>query len=63
MAAETQCNTVVLAKYAEGAPGEENFALQKISVPHPGPGEIAVRVLILSVDPYMVSWPALGAAA
>ena len=44
---------IVLAKRPEGAPTLENFRLETASIPTPGDGEILVRVLWLSLDPYM----------
>jgi len=36
-----------------GMPTPENFALKGLANPAPGPGEVRVRNLFLSVDPYM----------
>lgn len=36
-----------------GEPSQDNFALQQATLPDPGPDEIAVRNLAMSVDPYM----------
>src|SRR2546423_15012535 len=36
-----------------GLPAEENFALVTVSLPEPEPGQVLVRNLYLSVDPYM----------
>ncbi|MFF5206181.1 NADP-dependent oxidoreductase [Streptosporangium sp. NPDC000396] len=36
-----------------GVPALADFALREIEVPEPGPGQILVRNLYLSVDPYM----------
>jgi NADPH-dependent curcumin reductase CurA len=43
----------VLASRPAGMPSDENFQLESSPVPEPGEGEIVVRVLYLSVDPYM----------
>jgi NADPH2:quinone reductase len=42
-----------LAKRPEGTPDRETFDLAEEAVPEPGPGEVLVRTLYLSVDPYM----------
>jgi len=42
-----------LASRPTGEPTEENFELVTVSRPEPGPGEVLVRTLYLSVDPYM----------
>ena len=44
---------VVLAKRPDGAPTPQNFRLEEAPVPQPGPGEMLVRILWLSLDPYM----------
>ena len=43
----------VLASRPAGMPAPENFRLESVPVPEPGEGQITVRVLYLSVDPYM----------
>ena len=43
---------VTLASRPTGVPDESNFALVEQPVPEPGPGEVLVRVLWTSVDPY-----------
>lgn len=42
-----------LVSRPEGEPTEDNFRLVTDTLPDPGPGEIAVRNLAISVDPYM----------
>ena len=37
----------------DGKPTLENFSIESVSVPPPDPGEVQVRNLFLSVDPYM----------
>jgi NADPH-dependent curcumin reductase CurA len=44
---------VLLVRRPEGAPGPECFALDEVAVPPPGEGELIVRHLYLSLDPYM----------
>lgn len=43
---------VGLASLVEGRPRPENFALRKVPCPAPGPGEVLLRHLYLSLDPY-----------
>ena len=42
-----------LASRPQGPPGLDDFALAEVAVPSPGPGEVLVRNLVMSVDPYM----------
>ncbi len=42
-----------LTSRPEGAPTEKNFELATVEVPDPGPGQVQVRNLCMSVDPYM----------
>lgn len=42
-----------LASRPEGEPTEDNFRLVETRLPDPGPGEVLVRNLAISVDPYM----------
>jgi NADPH-dependent curcumin reductase CurA len=42
-----------LASRPQGWPVPENFALVEVDVPEPGPGQLLVRNLFMSVDPYM----------
>ena len=44
---------VVLASRPKGAPTPENFRLEQAPVPAPGPGELLLRTVFLSLDPYM----------
>ncbi|GBD44982.1 NADPH-dependent curcumin reductase [bacterium HR40] len=44
---------IVLARRPTGAPGPEHFRLEEVRLPEPGPGEVLVRTLWLSIDPYM----------
>jgi NADPH-dependent curcumin reductase CurA len=43
---------VVLATRPAGEPREEDFRLEEAPIPEPGPGEVLVRILYVSVDPY-----------
>jgi len=44
---------IVLAAVPAGMPKESDFRLVESSVPHPGAGEVVIRTIYLSVDPYM----------
>jgi NADPH-dependent curcumin reductase CurA len=44
---------IVLASRPVGEPSSENFRLEQIPVPAPAAGEILLRTLWLSLDPYM----------
>lgn len=45
--------TWILKRYPTGMPGPDDFALEDRAIPAPKPGELLVRTLWLSVDPYM----------
>ncbi len=44
---------IVLASRPDGAPKEEDFRLEKSSIPVPKDGEVLLRSIYLSLDPYM----------
>ena len=44
---------IVLARRPDGEPTATNFRLESLPLPTPGAGEILLRVLYLSLDPYM----------
>jgi NADPH-dependent curcumin reductase CurA len=44
---------ILLKSRPEGAPSLDNFALKEGSVPEPGDGQVLMRTLWLSLDPYM----------
>jgi len=44
---------IVLAARPSGMPKEADFRLVETPIPEPGPGQILVRALYLSLDPYM----------
>jgi len=44
---------VRLASRPTGWPTEENFEIAEVEVPTPGDGQILVRNVVMSVDPYM----------
>ena len=44
---------IVFASRPQGGVTEANFDLQVGEIPSPGPGEMLIRNLYMSVDPYM----------
>ncbi len=44
---------IILARRPQGMPTVDNFALVNAEMPRPGAGEVPVKTLYLSVDPYM----------
>ena len=46
---------VLLAARPAGAPKPSDFTLVETAIPEPGPGEVLVRNIYMSVDPYMRS--------
>jgi NADPH-dependent curcumin reductase CurA len=44
---------IVLAARPEGEPTPADFRLEEVPAPEPGPGEILLKTLYLSLDPYM----------
>jgi NADPH-dependent curcumin reductase CurA len=44
---------IVLRSRPDGMPGLDNFAMTQTPVPEPGDGEVLMRTLYLSLDPYM----------
>lgn len=44
---------IVLASRPVGAPTDENFRLEETPIPEPADGEVLLRVVYLSLDPYM----------
>jgi NADPH-dependent curcumin reductase CurA len=49
----TTSREVRLKSRPEGMPKLENFEVASVDVPAPGPGEVQVKNLFMSVDPYM----------
>ena len=49
----TQSREIRLARRPQGEPGLDCFAFAEMDLPDPGPGEVLVRNLYMSVDPYM----------
>lgn len=50
---EKRNNRIVLASRPKGAPIQNNFRLEEIASPVPGEGEVLLRSIYLSLDPYM----------
>ena len=48
-----QSRRIVLASRPVGEPKDADFRLETAPVPEPGPGQVLVRTLWLSLDPYM----------
>jgi NADPH-dependent curcumin reductase CurA len=44
---------IVLASRPKGAPAAEHFRLERVPVPAPGAGQVLLRTVFLSLDPYM----------
>ena len=44
---------IVLKSRPEGAPSLNNFELTEAPIPEPGDGEVLMRMIYLSLDPYM----------
>jgi NADPH-dependent curcumin reductase CurA len=44
---------ITLASRPVGEPTPANFTLEEVALPAPGPGQVAVRTVYLSLDPYM----------
>jgi NADPH-dependent curcumin reductase CurA len=44
---------VVLARGPPAEPAETDFRIEEVPMPEPGPGQVLVRVIYMSLDPYM----------
>ena len=44
---------IILARRPEGMPVDEDFAIEKVPAPTPGPNGLLLKTLWLSLDPYM----------
>lgn len=44
---------IVLASRPEGAPVPDNFRLETAAIPRPGAGQVLLRTVFMSLDPYM----------
>ncbi len=49
----TRYSRIVLASRPRGKPAPENFRLEQADLPAPGDGQLKVRTIWLSLDPYM----------
>lgn len=49
----TICTSITLASRPQGKPTLDNFDVSRTSLPEPGQGEFLVRIIWLSLDPYM----------
>ena len=50
---EKQNRRIVLAARPQGAPSESTFRMETVDVPTPGDGQVLLRTVYLSLDPYM----------
>lgn len=50
---QTKVKQIVLASRPKGAPTPENFRLAEVAMPTMPPGGVLLRILYLSLDPYM----------
>ncbi|NLE79644.1 MAG: NADP-dependent oxidoreductase [Rhodococcus sp.] len=48
-----QSTQIVLASRPDGEPTVDNFRVETVDLPQPGDGQVLLRVLYLSLDPYM----------
>ncbi|QSE89177.1 NADP-dependent oxidoreductase [Rhodococcus pseudokoreensis] len=48
-----QSTRIVLASRPDGAPTADNFRLEAVNLPDPADGQVLIRVIYLSLDPYM----------
>jgi hypothetical protein len=48
-----KANAIFLKRYPDGAPGEADFELREVALPPLKDGEVLMRTLWMSVDPYM----------
>lgn len=49
----TETRQIVLAARPEAQPGPEHFRLETVALPPPADGQIRVRIIWMSLDPYM----------
>lgn len=53
MTSATQNTRILLASRPHGEPTAENFRLETVPMPEPAEGEVLLRTIYLSLDPYM----------
>src|SRR5580698_10126790 len=44
---------IVLASRPNGEPTQDNFRLEEVPMPQPGDGQVLLKTIWLSLDPYM----------
>src|SRR5260221_11029833 len=49
----TKNHQILLSSRPSGEPSLDNFQLAETEIPKPGPGQILLRTIYLSLDPYM----------
>ena|ERR1700752_4547050 len=49
----TKNRQILLASRPDGEPSAGNFKLVEVEIPRPAPGQMLVRTIYLSLDPYM----------
>src|SRR5215469_8763001 len=49
----TKNRQTLLASHPSGEPSQDNFRLAETDIPKPGPGQMLLRTIYLSLDPYM----------
>ena len=49
----TKNRQILLASHPSGEPSQDNFRLAETDIPKPGPGQMLLRTIYLSLDPYM----------
>src|SRR5260370_4785436 len=49
----TKNHQILLSSRPSGEPSQDNFQLAEIEIPRPGPGQMLLRTIYLSLDPYM----------
>ncbi|MEK1886023.1 MAG: NADP-dependent oxidoreductase [Phyllobacterium sp.] len=50
---EVRNTRIVLASRPQGTVTAENFRIEALAIPRPGTGEVLLKILFLSLDPYM----------
>ncbi|HXW13265.1 MAG TPA: NADP-dependent oxidoreductase, partial [Terriglobia bacterium] len=50
---ERQNRRIILAARPQGEPRDEDFRLEVKNLPSPGEGQVLLRTIYLSLDPYM----------
>ncbi len=49
----TKNHQILLSSRPSGEPSPDNFQLTETEIPKPGPGQMLLRTIYLSLDPYM----------